>query len=344
MATQSPLALAQRALAEAQEQLETQLAAARPHARALHNLLETDHRGWVQPLNKVCFRSDTRPPEVIFRNGFLDRETEATFPKTLDFLSKLSQVERDTRIVSLPVTEVPSFRNALHYFTKESPKTPPPMDVDPANAVALTRRLGFAPLFPLADTDTGAWAKETWIYAVWVERAYLTYERQLAEGSKLADAKEVAVRVVPGKHVIGAVKCVRKGLSKKGETVDYVMKAPIEWNPVHTVAAQRLRASQQFEKYLEKEHKIYFWGDASLTLQPKGTLKSVYKDVTAPEDRVLQKTVFNTFDSIMEALHYNRQPYVDAMQQVRAKEWLVKLHSGLIPDSDSDDESGYLSD
>lgn len=345
MATQSPLALAQQALEAAKAKLEEQLVLARPHARALHDLLETDHAGWVQPLNKVCFRSDTRPPHVIFRNGFLDRETEATFPKTLDFLSKLPQVERDTRIMSLPVTEVPSFRNTLHYFTKENPKRSPPMDVDPENAVALTRRLGFAPLFPLPNTETGAWAQETWIYAVWVERAYMTYQRQLAEGSKLADAKEVAVRVVPGKHVIGAVRCVRTGISKPGETVDYRMKAPIIWNLAHTVALQTVIASRKFMKYLEKDHRIYFWGDTSLTLRPKGALSSVYKAVTAPVDRELRKTVFNTFDSIMDVLAYNRKPYLDAMQKVSGMEYLVKLHSGLIPDSDSDtDEDGYESD
>lgn len=341
MNTPSPLELAQAALDRARAELQAQLENTQAHVQDMHDLLEYDHANWIEPLNKVCFRSDTRPPHVIFRNGFLDRETTATFPKTIEFLATRPQLERDERIVSLPITELPSFRNAVHYFTKDDPGKSPPLDVDPANAVALTRRLGFAPLFPLVDS-TDTWATETWIYAVWVERAYMTYKRQLADGSKLADAKEVAVRVVPGKHVIGAVKCVRSGKSEPGKEVEYTMKAPIIWNLAHTDAAQSVIASSKFKKYLEKKHVIHFWGDTSLLLRPAAAWTSLYKEMVAPEDLLLRKTVFNTFDSIQEVMQYNHQPYLTALQEVASKEWLYKLHSGQIPDSD--DEGDDLTD
>ena len=339
MATVSPLGMARAALDEAKARLQTLVAEARPFARPLSDLLDADHRGWMQPLRKVCFRSDTRPFTTIFRDGFLDRETEATFAKTLQHMAGMKPEVRNARIVSLPVTELPSYRNALHYFTTDQPDVKPPLDVDPASAIALTRRLGMAPLFPLYNDDTKTWATETYIYAVWVERAYMTYQRQLADGSKLADAKEVAVRVVPGNHVIAAVRCVRSGMSKPGNTVDYEMKGPIQWNPAHTDGARRLWASRKFEAYLDKPHTIFFWQDTSLLLQAKGVYRSHYKDMIASEDLKLRASVHNTFQSITEALRYDRQPVVDAMQQVQSKEYLYKLHNGEIAEnSDTDDD------
>lgn len=129
-------------------------------------------------INRICFRGDLRPPDVIFKEGFLKRDENmaATY--------RSNAVEQTLGQVENPVLD------PIEGFKKAG-------DLISASAVCVTPDLHVAALFPLPiqrelhnnlqPTDV-----ETWIYMVHTHSGYHTHARQILDGlAGLAELREL---------------------------------------------------------------------------------------------------------------------------------------------------------
>lgn len=310
----SPLELARLDLDQRTLQLKNMLAQRDDALVPVLDLHHQDETGWVQPLRKVCFRSDTRDFNTIFQHGFIDKQTEKRYPRTIQDLQNttISAQERDRSIRSLQYPELPHYRNPLHYFPEgERPK----FDIDPASSVALTRRLGMAPIFPLDDKET-----VTWIYAVWVETAYMTYHRQVSDGKLgVAAAKEVAVRYVPPQHVIAAVQCTR-AISKVGNVkqIRYTLGDTIHFNQKFANPGVTEMVQAKFERFYGVDHLIRWdWATSDITVESTASDELDYAQHLDITGIGIRPSIHHTNTQIGQQINYVFEDHVEAYETYR---------------------------
>ncbi|MBX3208900.1 MAG: hypothetical protein KF764_27965 [Labilithrix sp.] len=176
-----------------------------------------DRWSWI---GRLAFRSDTRGPNEIFPAGFQNRshpvykhgEIHGQVPPEWG-------PEQTVRELGRLFTEGPQYRNKRYYYGHQAPK----YDVNPDTSVALTLRPAVAPIFPISD------ATVSWVYAVFLRGGFLTYQEQQTDDPVLATAYEVAVRQVPARDVLAAVKCVRRG-GRYPARIQYCLHPVIHYN------------------------------------------------------------------------------------------------------------------
>ena len=176
-----------------------------------------------EKIQRVCFRGDDRSPEQLYTDHFLQ-------PATI----KQSGLQAQNPSLS------PSYR-----VEKEGTIG------DAKDGVCVSRLFQTAVRFPLLSART-----MTWIYAVWVARAYDTHRYQTLHGmgmimkdqlryTKMSEqeikdtlwslfGEELVVHQIPAHHVIAGLKCTRENpLDVKNWNVPirYQLAGPLWINP-----------------------------------------------------------------------------------------------------------------
>ena len=146
-------------------------------------------------VNRICFRGDLRPPSEAYK-AQLDRVAG-----------------RDTILNS------PGFSARNEGVTPTyRPKEGAAGDADPESGVCVTPRFAVAPLFPIQNFP---W---TWIYVVYVEKAYNTKMRQVV------DSQKVMKDITKGTFLQNVVRCATLGCVDMRPTVDVQQAADIMWS------------------------------------------------------------------------------------------------------------------
>lgn len=176
-----------------------------------------------EKVQRVCFRGDDRSPEQLYSDHFLQ-------PTSI----------MGSGLQSQDPSLSPSYR------VKQDGAIG-----DAENGVCVSRLFQTAVRFPLLSART-----MTWIYAVWVARAYDTHRRQTLHAMDLIMkdqlryasmseqeikdtlwslfGEELVVHQIPAHHVIGAVKCTRENpgdVKNWNVPIRYQLAGPLWINP-----------------------------------------------------------------------------------------------------------------
>ena len=190
----------------------------------------------LQRLDRVAFRSDTRPPADIFRDGFLWRSLPSfeEFNTAREEFSKKKLSKIFQRVV-----EPPQYRNRKYYDKMGRYSTVPAFDINPESAVCMTLKPKMAPLFPVRkDSDP---PDHPWIYAICLNKAYTTYKVQRTDKPQLVPVKEVAMKYVEPADIVCAVQCDRYGATTG--TIVFTLARQLWWNS--TASTEHLARRQQ---------------------------------------------------------------------------------------------------
>merc|ERR1712048_154144 len=110
----------------------------------------------AENVNRVCFRGDDRDPDVIFKKGFQARD------------------KLETPIYDTDKSQMMGTPNEV-------------ADIDTHTAVCVTTDYFVAPIFPMSKEKQ---TESTWVYAVYVEKAFHTKIRQVLHGMNGEDVYE----------------------------------------------------------------------------------------------------------------------------------------------------------
>ncbi len=169
--------------------------------------------------------------------------------------------------------------NMMYYNNNMEGFSPKAGDMNPDTANCVSTRLAAAALFP---NDTKK--LQTWIFAVYVESGFNTYERQQLDAWEIIeffpevftdekrlssvtwplDAEEFAAVAIPGKHVLGCVRATRTWAS--GDWHDggtYRLHQPLYWNGT---------ADRSFPNAEERINKVEKFLLRQLAFHPTGTI------------------------------------------------------------------------
>ncbi len=192
----------------------------------------------LQAQEFIAYRSDKRPPEEIFRDGFYRRPS-----------SYLDLVDDQMVLVRKP-----QYRNSTYYSQKGLPVLPV-FDINPYSAVCVMLQAAMAPIFPIEQQKLID-DQIIWIYAVVVPEAYATYELQRIDAPMLASCQEVAVNEVPSYDVMGAVKCIRWGGPFGKAIITYIPFLDMQWNPNCRHINQKVTAEQTITPLMGRKIQI----------------------------------------------------------------------------------------
>lgn len=160
----------------------------------------------IESYNDIAFRSDTRPPRILFEFGFQRRMTT-----------------HDEYVQNRGENYEPTWRHGQR-------------DMYPESAICLTQQFDAAPIFPVGSSDNPP-SELTWIYIIRPQKAFMTHLYQKHLNSPLAFSEEIAVRDVPSCDVLAAIKCKRFwGVNIDNQKdwrtgVRYELISDLQWNP-----------------------------------------------------------------------------------------------------------------
>lgn len=201
----------------------------------------------IRKIVRLAYRSDTRSPEVIFREG-LYRRPEAFDEDAVQLYQKLAlHPELEEEKFRYALVE-PEYRNQA-YVQHKKLSGPPQFDINPRSAVCLTFIPALACIFPLRQARVDH--EVTWVYAVLLDEHYATYELQRIDNSELYRAQELAVQSVPNFDVIGAVQCIRYG-GPYPRKIKYIMRPEIRWNPLTWHLSRKPIVEQRFRPHFHR--------------------------------------------------------------------------------------------
>ena len=151
--------------------------------------------GSESAVNRICFRGDLRPPSESYKHQFDENAGREPILPSAGF---------DARNQGA----TPVYR----------PKEGAAGDADPESGVCVTPRFAVAPLFPIQNFP---W---TWIYVVYVEKAYNTKMRQVI------DSQQVMKNISSGTFLQNVVRYATLGCVDMRPTVDLQQAADIMWS------------------------------------------------------------------------------------------------------------------
>ena len=151
--------------------------------------------GTASAVNRICFRGDLRPPADSYKTVLDENANRDTILNSAGF---------DARNVGA----TPVYR----------PKDGAAGDADPESGVCVTPRFTVAPLFPIQNFP---W---TWIYVVYVEKAYNTKMRQVI------DSQKAITDITKGTLLQDVVRYATLGCVDLRPTVDQQQAADIMWS------------------------------------------------------------------------------------------------------------------
>lgn len=170
----------------------------------------------LEKYSNIAFRGDSRDPKEIFEFGFQRIGASQNY-----FMANNKKIQEPTIRLMDP-----------------SSKTKGGCDVVATSAVCLTLDFDCASIFPIESADAySPLTSKTWIYIVHVENAYMTYKKQIKEGSILQFCREIAARDIPSGDVLCAIQCERylnlnqDYLPTWHTGMHYALHGEIYWNP-----------------------------------------------------------------------------------------------------------------
>ena len=163
---------------------------------------------------RICFRGDSRPPSIIFKEGFHSREPDSKIrynppanapmfihPEHAEHYQAFGIERKIGNVLEpkhVPANTIDAYKLALqrsltpkgqHLAVVQSAP-----DIDSPTAVCVTPRFSMAIVFPpkakASDTDTPV---DTWVYAVYVRELFNTHAHQVADGLRAVN-NELRVR------------------------------------------------------------------------------------------------------------------------------------------------------
>ncbi len=246
----------------------------------------------IRKIVRLAYRSDTRPPEVVFRDG-LYRRPEA-FDEDAHQMYQRFALHPELREERFRYALVePEYRNQA-YVQHKNLTDAPSFDINPRSAVCLTFIPALACIFPLTEDRVDR--EVTWVYAALLDEHYATYELQRIDNSELYRAQEVAVRSVPNFDIIGAVQCVRYG-GPYPKKIKYIMRPRIRWNPLTShfsrkpIVEQKLRPHFHRMTVIEVVDSIITW---KILNKDTDDMEVLYDGPDKPE-YLLSKAPMKTF-------------------------------------------------
>jgi len=163
--------------------------------------------GDITAINRLCWRGDSRHPREIFAFGFRRRDDTAE-----GYFKRQRTWQEDAAgddDVPLAIPDRMPNSGALFRVAQK--------DIAPATAVCVSGNFKAAALFPLKSADDPQ-EDVTWIYAVFVQNGFDTYQMQAQLGAQaLAFAQEACSHDIPAMHVLGAVKMQRRWMGSTWE-------------------------------------------------------------------------------------------------------------------------------
>ena len=151
--------------------------------------------GSESAVNRICFRGDLRPPSESYKHQFDENAGREPILTSAGFDARNQDA-------------TPVYR----------PKEGAAGDADPESGVCVTPRFAVAPLFPIQNFP---W---TWIYVVYVEKAYNTKMRQVI------DSQQVMKNISSGTFLQNVVRYATLGCVDMRPTVDLQQAADIMWS------------------------------------------------------------------------------------------------------------------
>jgi hypothetical protein len=151
--------------------------------------------GAESTVNRICFRGDLRPPSESHKHPYDENANREP-------------------ILTSPGFE-PRGQNATPVYR---PQEGAAGDADPESGVCVTPRFAVAPLFPIQNFP---W---TWIYAVYLEKAYNTKMRQVI------DSQQVIKNISGGTFLQNVVRYATLGCVDMRPTVDVQQATDIMWS------------------------------------------------------------------------------------------------------------------
>lgn len=126
------------------------------------------------PVQRLLFRGDDRAPANIFGSGFQRRQ---------QYMGMEPGQYRDAAFAAgkVPIAQKDKFQQLGATFAGDVRYMPKAGDLNPQTGICVSPRLSCAALFPLKSEDDPV-RSDTWIYGIFLERGYNTYEAQVHDG------------------------------------------------------------------------------------------------------------------------------------------------------------------
>lgn len=172
----------------------------------------------ITRLKRLCWRGDSRTPREIFEFGLRRRDDTAKsyfrrqkLQRILQNPGNVFEQKFQGRHLTPEIVQSRRMGNDILAPTAALFRTDQ-NDIAPATAVCVAKSFVAGCLFPLVAEDGDKYDK-TWVYAVYLENGFNTFQMQVslnAASAAMAFVQEACCNDIPPMHVLGAIQVERK--------------------------------------------------------------------------------------------------------------------------------------
>lgn len=157
----------------------------------------------------LAYRSDTRDPGEIFRNGFQTKAVSRNFfsATKIPFANRKEAISFEGYNENIAKFMGPSIRTSPDKGRENFCE----VDTTNGSGVGLSTDINITPLLPVTDGNSKILWNFTWIYICFVDYYWDVHEIQKQFNSRLIYAKEISATVVPHQNIYAAIPCIRLG-------------------------------------------------------------------------------------------------------------------------------------